>query len=190
MEKCTQHLEFAEIAGNFQEVIEVHRKFGDAYRCAHRFEQAAAIDEKQLLVATQNNDVGTQARSNMTLGAVYQILAQNRKAIACAKEGVRLADDAGLPEHESREAFGTLGSAYKSLNQLDKYKSLNQLDKYKSLNQLDKYKSLNQLDKYKSLNQLDKAEEMFQGSWLWRLVPVETSKVYVQRNAIWPSSFL
>ena len=163
MEKCTQHLEFAEIAGNFQEVIEVHGKFGDAYRCAHRFEQAAAIDEKQLLVATQNNDVGTQARSNMTLGAVYQILAQNRKAIACAKEGVRLAGDAGLPEHESREAFGTLGSAYKSLNQLDKYKSL---------------------------NQLDKAEEMFQGSWLWRLVPVETSKVYVQRNAIWPSSFL
>jgi len=68
-----------------------------------------------------------------------------------------------LPEHESREAFGTLGSAYKSLNQLDKYKSL---------------------------NQLDKAEELFQGSWLWRLVPVETSKVYVQRNAIWPSSFL
>jgi len=70
MEKCTQHLEFAEIAGNLEEAIEVYRKFGDAYRCAHQFEQAAAIYEKQLLVATQNNDVGTQARSNMTLGAV------------------------------------------------------------------------------------------------------------------------
>jgi len=120
MKKYTQHLEFAEDTGNWEEVVEAYRKFGDAYRCVRQYEQAAAMYEKQLLVATQHHDVGTQARSNMTLGALYQELAQNRRAIASANQGVLLAGDDGLPEHELQEAFGTLGLAYQSLNWLDR----------------------------------------------------------------------
>jgi len=95
MEKYTQHLEFAEDTGNWKEVVEAYGKFGDAYRCVRQYEQASAMYEKQLLVATQHNDVGTQARSNLTLGALYQELAQNRRAIASANQGVLLAGDAG-----------------------------------------------------------------------------------------------
>ena len=76
--------------------------------------------EKQALAATQNNEVCTQARSKMTLGAVYQNLGQNRKAIASAEEGQRLAVEVGLPKHELREAFYTLGTAYQSLNMPEK----------------------------------------------------------------------
>ena len=120
MEKYARRLEFAEETGLTSEVVDAYGSFGDAFRRARQYEQAAGMYEKQALAAAHINDVGTQARSKISLAAVYQSLGQNRKAVACAEEGMRLASVAGLTEEVMHGALETLGTAHMMLKQLDR----------------------------------------------------------------------